>query len=252
MRPQTALITGATSGIGRALALELASRGARVAVAARRVESLENVAREVTARGSYAIPIALDVKDPSAVGDAVRRAERELGSLDMVIANAGVGGSKHATTLKWDDVAEILDVNVRGAIATLLAAVPIMLAQQKGHLVGVSSLAGRGGLPSSGAYSASKAALSTFLETLRVDLKSAGIRVSDVRPGFVATPLTENNPHKMPFLWPVEKAARVIVDRLERDRPTIAFPWPLVALTNLGRALPPWLYDRVVRLAYSR
>jgi short-subunit dehydrogenase len=137
---------------------------------------------------------------------------------------------------------------VTGALATLVAAIPIMLAQQRGHLVGVTSLAGKRALPESGAYSASKAALSTFLETLRLDLGPAGISVTDVQPGFVATPIhAQNEPHPMPFLWPSDKAARVIADRLQRNPAVVSFPWPLVFATSFFRSFPSWLYGPLVR-----
>ena len=141
----------------------------------------------------------------------------------------------------------MLRTNIEGSFATLLAAIPIMLAQKSGQLVGVSSLAGKRALPRTATYSATKAALSTFLETLRIDLAPAGIRVTDVQPGFVETPAIANAKHPMPFRWPVEKAARVIANRLERAPATIAFPWPLVALTSFARYLPAWLYDRIIR-----
>ncbi|HEY8039451.1 MAG TPA: SDR family NAD(P)-dependent oxidoreductase [Polyangiaceae bacterium] len=247
MRPGTLLITGASSGIGRALAFEYARGGARIALCARREAELEAVATEVRSLGGEALCIPLDVREPDAVADAVRRADRELGSLDMVIANAGRGDARLSTRLTWDDVGPILDVNVKGAMATLVAAIPIFVAQQHGHLVGVSSLAGQRGLPTSAAYSASKAALGVFLESLRIDLAPVGIRVTDVQPGFVATPINEGATHPMPFRWPVDKAARVIAHRLERAPAVIAFPWPLVLASRLGRLMPAWLYDRVVR-----
>jgi NADP-dependent 3-hydroxy acid dehydrogenase YdfG len=229
------------------MALEYASRGAYVALAARRREELETLAREIEAGGGRARAYPVDVSNAEAIADVVRRAEADLGSLDMVIANAGLGQMRHASTLRWEEIAPVLDVNVRGAIATLIAAVPIMIAQQSGHLVGVSSLAGRRGLPMSGAYAASKAALSVFLETLRLDLSAAGIRVTDVQPGFVSTPMLADAKHPMPFQWTPEKAARVIADRLARAPAMIAFPWPLATLTAIARILPAWLYDRVVR-----
>jgi len=247
MRPHTVLITGASGGIGRALALEFARGGARLAVCARRAAELETLAVEARALGGDALCIPLDVCDPDAVRDAVRRADRDLGSLDMVIANAGRADTKLATRLTWDDVAPVLDVNVRGAMATLVSAIPIFLAQQRGHLVGISSLAGIRGLPTSAAYSASKAALSTFLESLRIDLAPAGIRVTDVQPGFVATPANLEAKHATPFMWPVDRTARHIVRRLERAPAVVAFPWPLVLATRFARLLPAWLYDRVVR-----
>ena len=177
----------------------------------------------------------------------MKRADHELGGLDMVIANAGRGDTKLSTRLAWEHVGPVLDVNVTGALATLVAAIPVMIAQKHGQLVGVSSLAGSRGLPTSAAYSASKAAVSVFLESLRIDLAPVGIHVTDVRPGFVATPINEAAKHPMPFRWPVEKAARHIVKRLESAPPVIAFPWPLVVATAFGRLLPAWLYDRVMR-----
>jgi len=244
-RPKTVLITGASSGIGEALAIEYGARGAYVALVARREAELAVVAEKVIARGGRALAIVCDVANDAAIFDAVKRADRELGGLDMVIANAGVGSSGHASTLKWEDTARLLDVNVKGAFATLSAAIPIFLAQQRGHLVGVSSLAGKRGLPASGAYSASKAALSVFLETLRVDLGAAGIAVTDVQPGFVSTPISKTQNQGRPFLWTSEKTARVIASRLERA--PVSFPWPLVLATSFMRYLPTWLYDRVMR-----
>lgn len=248
MAPRTLFLTGASSGIGRALALEYARRGAHVAIAARRTEELERVASDIAADGGKAVPITLDVADSDAVFEAVRRAERELGSLDLVVANAGFGFYEHSSTLGWERVQQTLRVNVLGAMATLQAAVPIMLAQQHGHLVGVTSLAGRRGLPSSAAYSASKAAFSTFLESLRIDLRSAGIRVTDVQPGFVDTPMSGAGSHPTPLMWSAPKAARVIARRLERAPAVIAFPWALDTLLSLARVLPAPVYDRAVRL----
>jgi short-subunit dehydrogenase len=247
MRPQSILITGASSGIGRALALEYARGGAKLAVCARRVPELETLAAEVRALGGSAICIPLDVCDTDAVSDAVLRADRELGGLETVIANAGRGTSRHSSRLTWPDVAATLDVNVRGAIATLVAAIPVFLAHRRGHLVGISSLAGRRALPLSAAYSASKAALSTFLEALRIDLAAAGLRVTDVQPGFVETPMIANSRHAKPFCWPVDKAARHIVRKLDSAPAVIAFPWQLVLATSVGRLLPVPIYDRVMR-----
>jgi NADP-dependent 3-hydroxy acid dehydrogenase YdfG len=246
-RPATLLITGASSGIGRALALEYARGGTKLALCARRADELEATAAEARKLGGTALCIPLDVTDVKAVGEAVKRADGELGSLDMVIANAGRGDTRLSTLLTWDDVGPVLDVNARGAMATLVAAIPVFLAQKHGHLVGVSSLAGVRGLPTSAAYSASKAALSVFLESLRIDLAPTGIRVTDVQPGFVATPINESAGYPMPFRWPVDKAVRHIARRLESAPPMVAFPWPLVLASRFGRLLPAWIYDRVVR-----
>jgi NADP-dependent 3-hydroxy acid dehydrogenase YdfG len=246
-RPETILITGASSGIGRALAFEYAASGAQIALAARRTDELEVTLAGVRERGGSGLCIALDVTDTAAVKAAVERADRELGSLDMVIANAGFGDMHHASTAQWSEIAPMIRTNVDGAMATLLAAVPIMMAHGSGHLVGITSLAGRRALPESAAYCASKAALSVFLESLRIDLFRAGIRVTDVQPGFVATAATADARHPTPFMWPADRAARYVVRRLERAPAIIAFPWPLALLTALGRRLPAWIYDRIMR-----
>jgi NADP-dependent 3-hydroxy acid dehydrogenase YdfG len=247
MRPHSILVTGASSGIGRALALEYARGGATLALCARRMPELEAVAEEVRALGGRALCIPVDVCDTEAAADAVRRADRDLGGLEMVIANAGRGDLCHASRLRWRDVDSVLDVNVRGAMATLVAAIPIFLAHQRGHLVGVTSLAGRRGLPMSAAYSASKAALSVFLESLRIDLARARVRVTDVQPGFVLTSTADDLAHPTPFRWPADRAARHVARRLERAPAIIAFPWQLALAAGLARLIPAPIYDRLIR-----
>jgi NADP-dependent 3-hydroxy acid dehydrogenase YdfG len=247
--PRTVFITGASSGIGEALAVEYGSRGAHVAIAARRSDELSRVASLIEGKGGRATCIPLDVADADAAFAAVKQAESALGGLDMVVANAGLGHEGHASRLQWPEVSRLIDVNVRGALATLVAATPIMLAQQRGHLVGVTSLAGKRALPQASVYCATKAAVSTFLESLRMDLAPAGIRVTDVQPGFVQTPINPRQNKGMPFLWQADKAARVIADRLERGPAVVSFPWPVVLATSLLRVLPTWAYHSFARLA---
>lgn len=245
--PKTILVTGASSGIGRALVVEYARRGAHVMAAARRESELADLCAELTSQGGRAVYAVCDVSDPKAAAEVVRKAERDLGSLDMVISNAGVGGSTHAARLEVEAVSRMIDVNVRGAIAPLVAAIPIMLGQKRGQLVGVSSLAGRRALPTSAVYNATKAALSTFLEGLRMDLDRAGVGVTDVQPGFVDTAMTAKNKFPMPFLWDAQKAARHIADRLERSPRLIAFPLPMDLLTRFARHLPYGVHAAVTR-----
>jgi NAD(P)-dependent dehydrogenase (short-subunit alcohol dehydrogenase family) len=210
------------------------------------------VATEVRSLGGEALSVPLDVSDPSAVGRSVLHAARNLGSLDLVIANAGCGAIQDSAHLTFDDVAAILDVNIRGAVATLLAAIPLMCARGRGHLVGVSSLAGARGMPRSAAYCASKAALSRFLESLRVDLAPLGIHVTDVQPGFMDTPMLARATHRTPWRWPADRAARHVIRALDRSPAVIAFPWPLVVATRLARLLPAPLYDRAMRASGPR
>lgn len=249
--PRTALITGASSGIGRALAERLAARGTEVVLVARRHELLEEVKREIEGRGGRARTLALDVSQADAVADAIERTDREL-PLDMVIANAGIAGSTPADKLTWKGIAPMLQINVLGAIATLAAALPSMIARGRGHLVGVSSLAGMRGLPKTAAYSATKAALSTFLESLAIDLEGTGVFVSDVRPGYVKTALTQGRAYKMPMLMELDPAVDIIMHGLDDGDRVIAFPKPLANALAATRMLPVAAYRKLARRAIAR
>lgn len=242
---RTALVTGASSGIGAALARRLAASGVEVALVARREELLASLRDEIVAAGGKARVYPADIGVPENSVATVCRADEELGGLDLVIANAGVGASRWGGALSWPDLAQTLAVNVAGAAATLVAVLPRMVERRRGHLVGVSSLAGYRGMPRSAAYSASKAFLSTFLESLRVDLRGTGVAVTDVRPGFIRTPMTATNRFPMPFLLDSDPAARTIVAAIERRAPVVAFPWTLAAITGSARLLPNVVWDRI-------
>lgn len=250
--PKTVVITGASSGIGRGLALEWARRGAHVMAVARRESELVSLVDEITAAGGKANHLVCDVGDPTAASEIAAKSEDVLGAIDMIVANAGIGGAMHGTRLDRARMIQMMNVNAIGAMATLAGAIPIFLAQRRGHLVGVSSLAGRRGLPGSAVYSASKAALSTFLESLRIDLANARIKVTDVQAGFVETPLTDGSPHPQPFMWKVDRATRYIADELESAPGVIAFPFPLTALTRLGRVMPFGLYAALSKKVSGR
>jgi short-subunit dehydrogenase len=239
-RFETALITGGSTGIGRAIAHRLAKSGTKVAICARRPEQLEEAK---AAYPDHIITIVADCADPARAAGVVGEAKEKLGSLDLVIANAGFGINKPAPKLDPKDVVDVFQLNVVGACATLTAAIPHMLAANKGHLVGISSVAGNRGLPTSAAYSASKAAVSIFLESLRVDLRGRNIGVTDIRPGFIDTPLTKKNKFPMPFLLPADEAARRIVRAIERNKRIYTFPWPMAVAIRIVRMLPSWLYE---------
>jgi NADP-dependent 3-hydroxy acid dehydrogenase YdfG len=246
---ENAYITGASSGIGRALALELARRGTRVVATARRLGRLETLVHEIRACGGCAEAERLDVRDAAAVFASIARWDAELGGLDLVIANAGVGSVVSAEYLAWEDVSNLLAVNVAGAFATLIAGKDVLLPRGRGTLVGVSSLAGVRALPGSGAYSASKAALQTFLETLELDLTGTGLTVVDIQPGFVRSEMTDKNDFEMPYLLEVEDAVRRCVDGIEGRTAVVSFPWQLAwPLKCVGRFLPRVLW----RLLASR
>lgn len=241
-----AFITGASSGIGYHLALALARAGTRVVAAARRKPELEQLAAQIRAAGGHADVCVLDVADTTAVTQQVSHWDAQTGGLDLVIANAGIGVIRPAHRLSWtDDVEPVLRVNVLGAFATLTAGMHAMLARKRGTLVGVSSLASMRGLPKSGAYAASKAALATFLETLRLDLARKGLSVVDVRPGFVDTPMTRPNKMWMPLLMDVHEATRVIVRGIERGEAVVTCPKALAAFMSVTESAPDALYRAI-------
>ena len=241
-----ALVTGASSGIGRALCVELARRKAsRLALVGRRRPALEETAKAVRAAGAEALVLVADVSDRAAIEGAVREAESWAGGLDLVVANAGIGsgGSRLA---KADDVEKVTHVNYLGAVWTLLAAAGPMSERRRGHLAAVSSLAALRGLPRGAEYSASKAALDTFVEGLRVQLRPFHVKVLLVRPGFVETPLSAKVKQK-PLALTAEQAALRIADAVAADRRVLEFPWALAAALRALGLLPAWLWERFAR-----
>jgi short-subunit dehydrogenase len=246
---RTALVTGASSGIGEALARKLAGEGVEVALAARRAESLERLAKELRGAGGRARVYPLDVCNVDDVRETIRRADDEMGGLDLVVANAGVGRERWAGKLTWNDCEPTIRVNVDGAVATLIAVLDRMVERQHGHIVGISSLAQYRGLPRNAVYSASKAFLSTFLEGLRVDLRRSSVSVTDVRPGFVRTPMTAENEHPMPWLVSAERAADIIYRGIRSRDAVVAFPWQLATVVRSASMLPAAIYDRAVSRA---
>jgi len=248
MEIRTALITGASSGIGWSLAHRLALAGVEVALVARRRDRLEALAESIRKEGGEARVYAADVGNGADVVAHVQKADEEMGGLDLVVANAGVGAERWSGKLRWEDVQPTIAVNVTGAAATLTAVLPRMVERKRGHLVGMSSLAGLRGMPRNAAYSASKAFLSTFLEALRVDLRGTGVHVTDVQPGFVRTPMTASNKFKMPFLMDVEEAVSEIVRGIEARASVVAFPAPMAAAARAGRLLPNAIWDRAAAL----
>lgn len=237
-----AVITGASSGIGLELARELSRRGYELALIARRGELLEGLARELKTRTVFA---ACDVTDNAAMHEAVRTLEAQIGTFDLAIANAGISIPGHATKFNVADAEQILRVNVLGMLYLFDAVIPGMVERGTGRFVGVASIAGLRGLPTGATYSASKAAMQAFLEASRVELKPYGVGVTIVNPGFIATPLTEKNKFKMPLLMGPERAARIIVDGIERGKRVVEFPWRMSVLMRAMRQLPDPIYDRV-------
>lgn len=240
-----AIVTGASSGIGAALARELAKRGWKVGLVARRAELLDTLVAEIRAAGGDAAAATADVTDRAATDAAVLALEAALGPCDLLVANAGTGAPTHAAKMPVDTILSIMRLNYDGVVHAAAAVLPGMLARKRGRLAVVSSVAASRGLPGTGAYSASKAAISTLWESMRIDLRGKGVTCTTIHPGFIDTPLTQKNRFKMPFLMPVERAARIVADGLEAGAVDITFPWQMSLLSRVMRMLPNWLWDRV-------
>lgn len=246
-----ALITGASSGIGLELARRLAREGTKVALVARRKDLLESLAAEIRAEGGTALPLPCDVRERIPMHAAVNNAARDLGPIDLLIANAGVGHVIPADTLDAALFEDTIRTNFLGPVYAVEALLPSMLSRRAGHIVGVSSLAAYRGFPMTHAYCASKSALNAFLEGLRAEISDRGVRVTTVCPGFVRTPMTVKNTGAMPFLLEADEAARRILRAVRAGRRVYNFPWPMAALMALVRLLPSGVLDRAVRSARS-
>jgi NADP-dependent 3-hydroxy acid dehydrogenase YdfG len=242
MIPRSVFITGASSGLGRGLALHYANAGARVHAAARRKEELSKLAGE--APPGTIVPVALDVRDHEALASAIEAAEEAAGGvLDLVIANAGVGQPTSGRKLDWRTVRTIMDVNVTSACVTIAAALPKMIARNHGHVAAMSSLAAFRGMPGNGSYCASKAALHVWMESLRVDLRKTAVRATTIYPGFVRTEMTAKNKFPMPFLMELPDAVQAMAAGLARGAPVIAYPLPMVAMVRALGAIPRGIYE---------
>jgi short-subunit dehydrogenase len=244
---QVAVITGASSGIGRALARRLAADGCKVGLVARRQDKLEALANEIDQAGGTAAVATADVGDRNQTSEAIHSLGSQLGPIDLLIANAGIGMPTLADPMNVADMEAMMRVNYLGTVHALEAVLPAMLARGRGHLAAVSSLAAYQGLPGESGYCASKAAVQTFMDGLRIQLRDRGIEVTTVCPGFVRTPMTDVNEFKMPFLLEAEEAARRIVRALERRRKVYNFPWQMSLLMKAARWAPDWVLARSMR-----
>jgi len=238
-------ITGASSGIGEALAVFYAGHGATLGLAARPAGALEDLNRRLG--GRHAV-YPLDVCDALALRAAAEDFIARFGAPDIVIANAGV--SAGTLTERAEDLVafrRIIDTNVFGMAATFSPFIAAMRAASGAkRLVGIASVAGIRGLAGAEAYSASKAAAISYLESLRLEMLPYGIRVVTIAPGYIATPLTAVNRHKMPFLLPADVAARRFARAIERGVSYTVIPWQMGVIARVLRLLPNWLYDRLL------
>ncbi|MCK5622452.1 MAG: SDR family NAD(P)-dependent oxidoreductase [Alphaproteobacteria bacterium] len=238
------MITGATSGIGAALARDYAAPGVRLVLSGRNAERLEAVAADARAAGADVEAEIVDVTDAEATARWVEAADDAV-PLDLAIANAGISGGTFGGGESVARASAIFATNMNGVVNTLHPAAERMVARGQGQVVIVSSMAGFRGIPGAPAYSASKAAARAWGDAMRGRLKPKGVTVSIVCPGFVRTPMTDVNQYRMPMLMEVDKAASLISRRLARGDALIAFPWPVHMFVRLMAALPRPIGDYI-------
>ena len=274
------LITGASSGIGRGLAVELARRGAMLGLMARGAAAQKAFGAAVGGRRSTDQPVPIvpsaallevvseieqktdsqsgvaterillvpaDVRDSRAVRAAADLLREKFGKIDVLIANAGVGDTAEATELDPDEVARLMNVNVIGAVNSVAAVLPEMAKRGSGQLVAISSLSAYRGLRKSAAYCSSKAAVSAFFESLRLDLHGSGVDVTIIHPGFIRTPLTAGRKARLPWLMEVDEAVNRILWATEARKKSYAFPWQLATIVRAGMIMPNFMYDWISR-----
>ncbi|MDO9195900.1 SDR family oxidoreductase [Rhodoferax sp.] len=229
---QSVFITGASSGLGRQMAIEFSRRGYRLALTARRLDALQELKAELERSGGGEVFVAeLDVTDDASVTQVFAETRALMGSLDIVVANAGIGHHGYIGKLPFARVRETVNTNVTGFMATVEAAMYHFREQGHGHLVGISSVAAFRGMPAGGVYGASKAAVTTYLESLRAETHTSPIRITTLSPGFIDTPLNRGAKSR-PFVIPVEKGGKLLVDLIEKkvERATVPrWPWAVVA-----------------------
>lgn len=235
-------VTGATSGIGRALVRHYVGKGALVGATGRRAEALSTLAAEC---GDRVETFPVDVRDAAGMHAAATRFMSRFGVPSIVIANAGVSfGTLTAVAEDIDTFQEIVDINLLGMVKTFHPFIEPMRRAGRGTLVGISSVAGVRGLPGASAYSASKAAANAYLESLRVELHGSGVRVITLAPGYIDTPMTAHNPYPMPFLLTADVAARRFARAIARGRRAAVIPWPMAIVARVLRWMPDVLYER--------
>lgn len=238
------LLTGASSGIGYQLAKDLANEGAQLALLSRRIEKLEPLTSDLKIKTNvnfYKCDVTL--KDETA--EVINKVKKDFGRIDIAILNSGVGFRSSVLDYKSNEAEITFNTNVLGAIYCIEQLLPEFIAEKRGVIVGVSSLGDGKGFPKSGFYSASKAAFTIILESLRIELKKYNVKVVTVKPGFIKTPMTDKNEFEMPFLMSVEEGSKIILDGLKKDKRIIEFPWQTTIGAKILRMMPTRWFEAI-------
>jgi short-subunit dehydrogenase len=245
-----ALVTGASSGLGAALAQRLAAHGCEVWLAARRADRLDAQVRAIREAGGRAHALVLDVGDSDATFEQLTELDREIGGIDMVVANAGIAGLPASIPLSrasWQNTSSILRVNLCGAVASFAPFIPGMIERGHGHLVGISSIAAEFPNPRTPVYGASKAGLSFLLKSIDMELRPRGIAVTIVEPGFVRTEAAEGVAEPMPFILETDAAVARIERAILRRARMVRFPWQWTMLLRCVAQLPAAVSGPLIR-----
>ncbi|OGR10366.1 MAG: hypothetical protein A2341_22890 [Deltaproteobacteria bacterium RIFOXYB12_FULL_58_9] len=242
---QKALITGASGGLGAALARVLAKQDYEVWLAARRADALAAEVEAIERDGGRAHAVILDVSDPDKTAESVVALDEECDGFDLVVANAGVGGIAKPYAMTWKLSRQTLMTNLVGAAATLVPLIEPMVKRGHGHLVCVSSLNAEVPIPNASQYGASKAGITHMLLAMAPSLRKKGIAVTVIHPGFVRTAMTDGAPFPMPFLMDAERAAEIMAKGIRKRKTMIRFPWQTAFLVSAAVALPRWAREWV-------
>jgi len=239
------VITGGSGGIGSELAKQLAANGARVGLVSRREDRLREVCDQIIAAGGEAVFALANIDERSQVVAAIDGIRQQLGRVDMLIANAGVGDPDVIEPFKTETFEQLMRVNWFGLVYSIEAVLPEMLERRDGYLVAVSSLRAYRGLPGFAGYGASKAAVNKLMEGLRVELSDRGISVTTLCPGFVKTAMTDGKNFPKPWMMQPDDAARRMIGAIRRRKKVHNFPWQLNAMTRVGQVMPDWVIRRM-------
>ena len=238
------LITGASSGIGYQLAKDLADEGAQLALLSRRTDTLQSLAAELNIK-TKVIYYKCDVTVKNEVVEAISNIKKYFGKIDIAILNSGVGYTSSVLSYSSVEAQKTFNTNVLGAVYCIEQILQDFISERRGTIIGVSSLGDGKGFPKSGFYSASKAALTIMLESLRIELKKYNVKVITIKPGFVKTPMTDKNKFKMPYLMSVEEGSKIILAGLKKDKRIIEFPWQTTIGAKILRMMPTRWFEAI-------
>ena len=242
-KSKTVLLTGASSGIGYSFAKLLPKENCSIALLSRREKILNDLVNEIKVSGVKVRGYKCDVGNIHEVRNIFGQIKNDFGEIDIAILNAGASSRTDVTNYSSSTAKEIFEANTFGIINCVEQLLPDFIKRKKGIIVGVSSLAESRGFPKSGFYNASKAAATLLLESLRIELKPFNIKVIIVKPGFIRTPMTDKNEFRMPFLMDVDKAAKIIINGIKKEKSIIQFPLATAIGSKIVKFMPDWLFD---------